>query len=537
MSLYTPPNPAVGTLAAWLASNPVLPSGALALISNSKVLVQGDGATKMFAAGTPAFGFANAKSFGAIADGASHPLSGYFASLAAAQSVYPHATALTDEIDWCAIQAAINSLPSSLHAPSGGTVYIPRGKYAMSSEIAPGYNCTLLGDGGGNADGSGTYLDWTIAAVPPTATPGIHPFNCGGVRIRGLALKGPTGAAGANAYGISLDWTSHAVVEDCYIDGFRCGICLTNANHVRLVHTTSVNGYAGGLRAISALNLTIQSCLWSNASFGPNVDLTTGTENVLIIDNLIDECFANQAALRILGARHVVVVGTHIYSTDTGYGILLGDGANNPTDCHIYGCRIEPFGNNGGPYQAILVRGSNHTISDCTLLPRGGQAIADSGVGTQITGTAVQAVVRGSGGAFAAMAGETFDFQLDALGWVTVTFGAQATVAAAVARINAYITPGQGGASEDIANAGQVDIWSGNAGLAGRVRTRNVTAGVTAKLGIPNNADSLGAIRNTLPALGGMSYANNAAALAAGLVAGDLYTVTGSDPLQVAVAY
>lgn len=33
------------------------------------------------------------------------------------------------------------------------------------------------------------------------------------------------------------------------------------------------------------------------------------------------------------------------------------------------------------------------------------------------------------------------------------------------------------------------------------------------------------------------SYANNAAALAAGLVAGDLYTITGSDPLALAVVY
>jgi hypothetical protein len=48
----------------------------------------------------------NALRYGAIGNGASHPLSGIYGTLAAAQAVYPHATALTDELDWAAIQAA-----------------------------------------------------------------------------------------------------------------------------------------------------------------------------------------------------------------------------------------------------------------------------------------------------------------------------------------------------------------------------------------------------------------------------------------------
>lgn len=52
---------------------------------------------------------ANVKDYGAIADGAYHPLSERFATLAEAQAVYPHATALTDSIDWAACQAALNS--------------------------------------------------------------------------------------------------------------------------------------------------------------------------------------------------------------------------------------------------------------------------------------------------------------------------------------------------------------------------------------------------------------------------------------------
>lgn len=46
--------------------------------------------------------------YGAIGDGTLHPLSERFASLAAAQAVYPFATALTQSIDWAACQKAEN---------------------------------------------------------------------------------------------------------------------------------------------------------------------------------------------------------------------------------------------------------------------------------------------------------------------------------------------------------------------------------------------------------------------------------------------
>lgn len=46
--------------------------------------------------------------YDAIGDGNSHPLSERFATLAAAQAQYPHATALTDEIDWAAWQGCLD---------------------------------------------------------------------------------------------------------------------------------------------------------------------------------------------------------------------------------------------------------------------------------------------------------------------------------------------------------------------------------------------------------------------------------------------
>jgi hypothetical protein len=71
----------------------------------------------------------NVRWFGAIGDGGAHPLSDRFGSLAAAQAVYPHATALTQQIDWAAIQGAINA------ATSGGSVFIPKGTYIVNPLI------------------------------------------------------------------------------------------------------------------------------------------------------------------------------------------------------------------------------------------------------------------------------------------------------------------------------------------------------------------------------------------------------------------
>ena len=62
--------------------------------------------------------------FGYIADGTLHPLSEKYATLAAAQAVYPSATSLTDSIDTVAVQTAIDycksrGVATKIKAPSG----------------------------------------------------------------------------------------------------------------------------------------------------------------------------------------------------------------------------------------------------------------------------------------------------------------------------------------------------------------------------------------------------------------------------------
>jgi hypothetical protein len=65
------------------------------------------------------------KDFGGIADGSAHPLSERYATLAAAQAVYPFASALTQQIDYCAIQAALNAAGVA----GGGSVFLNPGTW------------------------------------------------------------------------------------------------------------------------------------------------------------------------------------------------------------------------------------------------------------------------------------------------------------------------------------------------------------------------------------------------------------------------
>lgn len=71
----------------------------------------------------------NVKDYGAIGDGASHPLSAFYGSLAAAQAVYPHAASLTDEIDWAAWAAAKTATGWPANE---GAITVPPGSYRFS---------------------------------------------------------------------------------------------------------------------------------------------------------------------------------------------------------------------------------------------------------------------------------------------------------------------------------------------------------------------------------------------------------------------
>jgi hypothetical protein len=154
----------------------------------------------------------SAKWFGAIGDGAPHPLSGFFPSIVQAQALYPHVTSLEDEMDWTAIQAAVDSLPatgpSGIARLGGGEIRIPAGDYRLSQPIEITVDNTgVVGEG--NAATTLTYAaavqtsDWAFFRSGLD----ILTETVFRIRIRGLFLDmgtgGPDGAIGIDVTGMS----------------------------------------------------------------------------------------------------------------------------------------------------------------------------------------------------------------------------------------------------------------------------------------------------------------------------------------------
>lgn len=93
--------------------------------------------------------FVSAKDFGAIGDGALHPLSDRFSSLSAAQAVYPFATSLSQSLDYAGIQAAINT---------GRNVYVPSGVYFINAPLDMSANNTIRGESNAQINRPSTFI-------------------------------------------------------------------------------------------------------------------------------------------------------------------------------------------------------------------------------------------------------------------------------------------------------------------------------------------------------------------------------------------
>ena len=143
------------------------------------------------------------KSFGAIMDGLSHPLSTQYATLAAAQAVYPHAVALTDEIDWCAIQGAVNALNTAIRIPAGTALI---NHPVVSTSTTP---IAVIGDG----------VNTSAIIQTTTGADGWRHTSTYGLQVFGLTLacNGVGGAAIRANFGNTGNTTF--TLRDVYIVG------------------------------------------------------------------------------------------------------------------------------------------------------------------------------------------------------------------------------------------------------------------------------------------------------------------------------
>lgn len=192
--------------------------------------------------------------------------------------------------DTVAIQAAIDSLAitSSANATGGGTVYIPDGKFRITSTIKIGYGITLLGNGAGgypfigvNSQMSQIYADfganvnqWAIdSATYMTAGGAAVAYNAWvngsidtdfnslhNVAIKGLVIRDANESLQTNIpWGaIRLVGCPNAIIENISIIGFGIGVQLNTSFGTSISKITSMTNYYGLLCYNANNNIYVQ---------------------------------------------------------------------------------------------------------------------------------------------------------------------------------------------------------------------------------------------------------------------------------------
>lgn len=211
---------------------------------------------------------------GLIGDGASHPLSERFATLAEAQAVYPAAVALTDEHDWAAIQSALDTFNTVPSEEDGGTVYIPPGHYLTNRTLKiRGPGVTLRGAGKIRTlleytplDGVALRLafsgDGDFDTLGQSGAPRntqlkdfkfVHadPKNAGNVST-GFTTRTPLGGA-------DLWMVLYLILDQADFEGFDIAAEFTNVP-ICVIRDCSITGKTRSLRCYKIDSLTAINC-------------------------------------------------------------------------------------------------------------------------------------------------------------------------------------------------------------------------------------------------------------------------------------
>ena len=182
------------------------------------------------------------KDFGAIGDGTSHPVSEWCtyaggtrytaanagACLTAVQADYPHVTAVGNEIDWAAIQAANNA--AQVASLVSKVVHFPGGEYqAGTSTLTVTDQVIWQGE---SERGTHIYYSGTGTAVlVNNGTSFIYHIHFRDLRI--------VSTASAGAVGVAFKYVSESYLEYVTVRGFAVGVLMQDCNNMYLDRYTS----------------------------------------------------------------------------------------------------------------------------------------------------------------------------------------------------------------------------------------------------------------------------------------------------------
>lgn len=298
--------------------------------------------------------FLNVKDYGARGDGRSHPLSESYTTLAAARSVFPDVTALSDETDWAAIQKTIG-LAS---AAGGGAVYVPEGEYRCSAHLmVAGSNVQLLGVPGAS------HLRWSRFTTFSRSAGFFRSVDAGivadvdGLSVRGLKLTGPrapntyhardalismAGDSSRNrrqrltildcelslsgAYAIQAQWVSRVVVERCFIhDCGYVGIELMSCDNGHVQHNAVRTIQPGTNGNMYGIVLDHDSSAYDRVDPGTKNSPNLFCERCVVFDNEVEDI--DWEGIDMHGGYENHVIHNRVYDTRMGISCGSGSGA------------------------------------------------------------------------------------------------------------------------------------------------------------------------------------------------------------------
>ena len=294
----------------------------------------------------------NAKVFGAICDGQSHPLSATYATLEEAQEDFPAAEALTDETDWAAIQSALDRVNPVIGEDFGGTVFLPAGHYVVNKTIEiKGPGVTLQGAGNLstyvrfiNDSGYGVRLYPTgggdLAGKPKESYPKHTTIRGIKFGIENDLTNTMVGFSTVSPQGGKGFWyVIYLSLIKADFEGFDVSVELSNTPIASMYHC-SITGISRSLRLWGVDSLTAVGCdingtyLKRTSGFSGQRDYDTTNINIEMpqfaddgSDIAGDEIFGGAGS-----AFHITIIGGELGHcakvADIGYGRLSIKGSN-----------------------------------------------------------------------------------------------------------------------------------------------------------------------------------------------------------------